>query len=74
MRINYWKGVPHVGVGRKEEMRMRNCKNNIFNQGDLYVLWSNGSNCILSSAVITKTKPALGMRYEFPFLAAAVRR
>ena len=25
--------MPHVGVGRKEEMRMYNCKNGIFNQG-----------------------------------------
>ena len=74
MRINYLEGVPHVGVGRKEEMRMCNCKNSRFNQGDLCVLWSNGLDCILISVAATKAKPALGMRYEFPFLAAAAQR
>ena len=28
----------------------------------------------VGSAALTKAKPALGMRYEFPFLAAVVRR
>jgi len=45
---NYRKVVPHVGVGRKEEMRMCNCKNGRFNQGNLCVLWSNGLDCILT--------------------------
>ena len=66
--------MPHVCVGRKEEMRLYNCKNGRFNQGDLCVLWSNGFDCILSSAALTKAKPALGMQYEFPFLADAARR
>ena len=63
-----------MSVERKEEMRMCNCKNGRFNQGDLCVLWSNGLDRILSSAALTKAKPALSMRYEIPFLAAAVRR